>query len=86
MLYYAEKTAFGKALRSETERIVIHDEMSDTLTYQGIQPFLMREVQRRTEEKGNVHRSDYFPAACALGAQPEGKTDDCEKPDIAVAA
>jgi hypothetical protein len=35
--------------------------------------------------KAYEYRSNDFPAARIMGPQPEGKTDDCEKPERAVA-
>ena len=51
MLYYADVKAFEKELHSEIERICIQDKLPDAWTYPDIQPFLMREVLRRTKEK-----------------------------------
>ena len=47
MLFYADVKAFEKELHSEIERIVIRDDLPENLTYPEIQPYLMREVQKR---------------------------------------
>ena len=47
MLFYAEVKAFEKELHSEIERIVIQDELPEAWTYPDIQPYLIREVQKR---------------------------------------
>ena len=47
MLFYADVEAFEKELHSEIERIVIRDDLPENLTYPEIQPYLMREVQKR---------------------------------------
>ena len=47
MLYYAKVKTFEKELHSEIERIVIRDDLPESWTYPDIQPYLMREVQRR---------------------------------------
>ena len=47
MLFYADVKAFEKELHSEIERIVIRDDLPENLTYSEIQPYLMREVQKR---------------------------------------
>lgn len=38
-----------------------------------------------TEKKDDDDSGNDFQAARPLGPQPEGKTDDCEKPDSAAA-
>ena len=48
MLFYADVKAFEKELHSEIERIVIRDDLPEAWTYPEIQPYLMREVSRRT--------------------------------------
>ena len=47
ILFYADVKAFEKELHSEIERIVIRDDLPENLTYPEIQPYLMREVQKR---------------------------------------
>ena len=47
MLFYADVEAFEKELHSEIERIVIRDDLPENWTYPEIQPYLMREVQKR---------------------------------------
>lgn len=47
MLFYADVKAFEKELHSEIERIVIRDDLPENWTYPEIQPYLMREVQKR---------------------------------------
>lgn len=53
MLFYADVKTFEKELHSEIERIVIQDEMPGKWTYPEIQPYLMREIMKRTRRKGN---------------------------------
>ena len=48
MLFYADVKTFEKELHSEIERIVIRDDLPETWTYPEIQPYLIREVLRRT--------------------------------------
>ena len=47
MLFYAEVKAFEQDLHSEIERIVIQDELPDAWTYPEIQPYLLKEIQKR---------------------------------------
>lgn len=47
MLFYAEIKKFDKELHSEMEKVQLFEEMPDNLTYPLIQPFLMREYERR---------------------------------------
>lgn len=47
MLFYAEIQKFDKELHSEMEKVQLFEEMPDNLTYPLIQPFLMREYERR---------------------------------------
>ena len=56
MLFYADVKTFEKELHSEIERIVIQDEMPEKWTYPEIQPYLMREVLKRTGRKGNPEK------------------------------
>ena len=51
MLFYADVKAFEKELHNEIERIVIQDELPEAWTYPEIQPYLIREVLRRTAGK-----------------------------------
>ncbi len=48
MLYYAEIFEFENELHSEIERIVLSDTLADNWTYPQIQPFLIKEFERRT--------------------------------------
>ena len=48
MLFFADVKAFEKELHSEIERIVIRDDLPEAWTYPEIQPYLIREVSRRT--------------------------------------
>ena len=50
MLYYADIKEFDKELHSEMEKIVLLDELPAEWTYPLIQPFLIKEFQRRTQE------------------------------------
>ena len=50
MLYYADIKEFDKELHSEMEKIVLFDELPTEWTYPLIQPFLIKEFQRRTQE------------------------------------
>ena len=51
MLFYADVKAFEKELHSEIERIVVQNELPAAWTYPDIQPYLIREVQKRMGEK-----------------------------------
>ncbi len=51
MLFYADVKTFEKELHSEIERIAIQDEMPEKWTYPEIQPYLIREVLKRTGGK-----------------------------------
>ncbi len=48
MLYYAEIFEFENELHSEIERVVLSDTLADNWTYPQIQPFLIKEYERRT--------------------------------------
>lgn len=48
MLYYAEIFEFENELHSEIERIVLSDTLAENWTYPQIQPFLIKEYERRT--------------------------------------
>lgn len=50
MLYYADIKEFDKELHSEMEKVVLFDELPNEWTYPLIQPFLIKEFQRRTQE------------------------------------
>ena len=50
MLYYADIKEFDKELHSEMEKVVLFDELPTEWTYPLIQPFLIKEFQRRTQE------------------------------------
>ena len=50
MLYYADIKEFDKELHSEMEKMVLLDELPAEWTYPLIQPFLIKEFQRRTQE------------------------------------
>ena len=56
MLFFADVKAFEKELHSEIERIVIRDDLPEAWTYPDIQPYLVREVQRRMkgEDPGGI--------------------------------
>ena len=47
MLFYAEVKVFEQELHSEIERIVIQDELPTSWTYPEIQPYLLKEFQKR---------------------------------------
>ena len=49
MLFYANIRTFDKELHSEMEKIVLLDELPAEWTYPLIQPFLIKEYQRRTQ-------------------------------------
>lgn len=49
MLYYADIHEFDKELHSEMEKVVLFDELPTEWTYPLIQPFLIKEFQRRTQ-------------------------------------
>lgn len=49
MLYYADIHEFDKELHSEMEKVVLLDELPTEWTYPLIQPFLIKEFQRRTQ-------------------------------------
>ena len=51
MLYTADVKSFDPVLTHEIGQIVIQDSLPAAWTYPDIQPLLIREVQRRTEEK-----------------------------------
>ena len=51
MLYSAEVSAFDPVLTHEIGQIVLRDEPPEAWTYPDIQPYLLREVQRRTAGK-----------------------------------
>ncbi len=46
LLCYAEITTFGE-IDSEIEKIVFLDDLSDNLNYPNIQPYLIKELQKR---------------------------------------
>ena len=46
-LYFAEIKRFDGTLHCEIEKIMFCDRLPETLTYPEIQPFLLREVERR---------------------------------------
>lgn len=46
LLCYAEICSFGK-IDSEIEKLVFFDELPDNLTYPNIQPYLIKELQKR---------------------------------------
>lgn len=48
MLYYAEIFEFENELHSEIERVVLSDTLAENWTYPQIQPFLIKEYERRT--------------------------------------
>lgn len=50
-LYYAEITKFEKELHSEIEKIEFFDDLPSEWTYPLIQPFLIREYQRRMKDE-----------------------------------
>ena len=56
MLFFADVKAFEKELHSEIERIVIREDLPEAWTYPDIQPYLVREVQRRMkgEDPGGI--------------------------------
>jgi 8-oxo-dGTP diphosphatase len=47
MLYYADIKSFNQELHSEMEKIVLLDELPTEWTYPLIQPFLIKEFERR---------------------------------------
>lgn len=47
MLYYAEIFEFENELHSEIEKIVLSDNLTENWTYPQIQPFLIKEYQKR---------------------------------------
>lgn len=47
MLFYADIKRFEAELHSEIEKIVITDELPERWTYPDIQPYLMKEAERR---------------------------------------
>ena len=47
MLYYAEIFEFENELHSEIEKIVLSDNLTEHWTYPQIQPFLIKEYQKR---------------------------------------
>ena len=47
MLYYADIKVFASELHSEIEQIVLLDELPTAWTYPAIQPYLIKEFQRR---------------------------------------
>ena len=50
MLYYADIKEFDKELHSEIEKVVLLDDLPTEWTYPLIQPLLIKEFQRRTQE------------------------------------
>lgn len=50
MLYYADIKEFDKELHSEIEKVIFLDELPTEWTYPLIQPFLIKEYQRRIQE------------------------------------
>lgn len=46
-LYFADIATFEEELHSEIEKIVLFDELPTKWTYPKIQPFLLKEVERR---------------------------------------
>ena len=50
MLYYAEITSFSESLDSEMEKVVLFDEPPKNQTYPMIQPKLIEEVKRSSQQ------------------------------------
>ncbi|SCY36191.1 NUDIX domain-containing protein [Ruminococcus sp. YE282] len=47
MLYYADIFEFESELHSEIEKVILSDNLADKWTYPQIQPFLIKEYERR---------------------------------------
>ena len=50
MLYFAEITSFSERIDSEIENIEFFDDIPEALTYPMIQPLLMQEYKKRTQQ------------------------------------
>ena len=50
MLYFAEITSFSERIDSEIEYIEFFDDIPEALTYPMIQPLLMQEYKKRTQQ------------------------------------
>lgn len=58
MLYYAEIRSFEAELHSEIEKIILSDKLPERWTYPQIQPLLLKEFQRRTEQMADSDLAD----------------------------
>ncbi len=71
MLFYADVKTFEAELHSEIERIFILDELPVSWTYPDIQPYLIREAEKRMQEKRTSENRR--PGATAAAETGRGK-------------